>query len=184
MEGVKVKHDVATAPAWQSLSSCPAEARYMPTPQPVVEAMLAMAEVTRRDVLYDPGCGDGRMVITAASRYGARGVGIDIAAWCIEQSRQNACRAGVADRVTFIYGDARSVDLSSATVVTLYMPARWNAQFLPKLRRELAAGSRVVAYMYDFGEWNAAETRYVTDQYGRTSPIYLWRIDVDRVVRA
>lgn len=184
MEGAKVKHDVVAVIAGQSLESCPAAARYLPTPQHVVEAMLAMAEVTWRDVVYDPGCGDGRMVITAARRYGARGVGIDIDAWCIEQSRQNALRAGVEQRVLFIQGDAMEVDLSPATVVTLYMPARWNAQFLPKLRSELVPGSRVAAYVYDFGEWAAAETQLVTDQYGRTSPIYLWRFGVDSVERA
>jgi tRNA G37 N-methylase Trm5 len=184
MQGVKVKHDVATVTAAQSLASCPAGARYMPTPQRVVEAMLAMAQVRPCDVVYDPGCGDGRVVITAARRHGARGVGIDIDPWCIEQSRQNARRAGVKQQVMFVHGDAIQVDLSPATVLALYMPARWNEQFLPKLRRELAPGCRVVAYMYGFGEWPAAETRYVTDQYGRTSPIYLWRMAVGERLRA
>lgn len=148
----------------------------MPTPQDVVDAMLAMARVTWRDTVYDPGCGDGRFVITAARRYGARGVGIDIERWCVEQSRENARRTGVERRVTFVHGDARQVDLSPATVVALYMPMRWNVQCLPKLRRELAPGSRIVAYVYDFGAWPAAETQLVTDQYGRKSPIYLWRL--------
>jgi SAM-dependent methyltransferase len=159
-----------------TLSACPIGARYLPTPQHVVDAMLAMAELTLRDTVYDPGCGDGRFVITAATRYGAHGVGIDIDAWCIEDSRENARRAGVEPLVTFVHADAKDVDLSPATVVTLYMPTRWNEQFLPKLRRELAPGSRIVTYMYDFGGWPPAEVQFVTDQYRRESPIYLWRL--------
>jgi tRNA G37 N-methylase Trm5 len=184
MEGTSVKALLRWETGGRSLASCPAGARYMPTPQHVVEAMLAMAQVTWRDLVYDPGCGDGRMVITAARRYGARGVGIDIDPWCIEQSRQNARCAGVQHRVTFILGDAMQVDLSAATVVMLYMPVRWNAQLLPKLRSELGAGARVVAYMYDFGVWAAAETQLVTDQYGRESEIYLWRMGVGEARRA
>ncbi len=151
-------------------------ARYLPTPQHVVDAMLVLAEVSSCDRVYDPGCGDGRFVITAAQRYGAVGVGIDVDRWCIEQSRENARRAGVQRLVRFVHEDARRVDLSPATVVTLYMPAQWNAQFLPKLRRELGPGSRIVAYVYDFGEWPAVEAQLVTDQYGRESPIFLWRL--------
>jgi len=171
----KVKQDGGVPAPSDTFSACPIGARYMPTPQDVVDTMLAMAQVTWHDTVYDPGCGDGRFVITAAKRYGTHGVGIDIDPWCIEESRENARRAGVERLVTFIHEDAKHVDLSPATVVTLYMPTRWNVQFLPKLRRELAPGSRIVAYVYDFGAWPAAETQLVTDQYGRESPIYLWR---------
>jgi SAM-dependent methyltransferase len=160
----------------QRLPTCEIGARYLPTPQHVVDAMLVLAEVSSHDRVYDPGCGDGRFVITAAQRYGAVGVGVDVDRWCIEQSRENARRAGVQRLVRFLHEDVRRVDLSPATVVTLYMPARWNAQFLPKLRRELDRGSRIVAYMYDFGGWPAVETQLVTDQYGRKSPIFLWRL--------
>jgi SAM-dependent methyltransferase len=172
----RVQQDDGTSTAGHTLAACPLGAPYMPTPQDVVDAMLAMARVTWRDTVYDPGCGDGRFVITAARRYGARGVGIDIEAWCVEESRENARCAGVERLVTVVHGDARQVDLSPATVGTLYMPTRWNVMFLPKLRRELAPGSRIVSYVYDFGGWPAAETRLVTDQYGRKSPIYLWRL--------
>jgi len=160
----------------QPLPACKIGARYLPTPQHVVDAMPVLAEVRSHDRVYDPGCGDGRFVITAAQRYGAVGVGIDVDRWCIEQSRENARQAGVQRLVRFVHEDARRVDLSPATVVTLYMPAQWNAQFLPKLRRELGPGSRIVAYMYDFGGWPAVETQLVTDQYGRKSPIFLWRL--------
>lgn len=160
----------------QPLPACKIGARYLPTPQHVVDAMLVLADVSSRDRVYDPGCGDGRFVITAAQRYGAVGVGIDVDRWCIEQSRENARQAGVQRLVRFVHEDARRVDLSPATVVTLYMPAQWNAQFLPKLRRELGPGSRIVAYMYDFGGWPALDTQLVTDQYGRRSPIFLWRL--------
>jgi len=151
-------------------------ARYVPTPQHVVEAMLEMAQVTAQDVVYDLGCGDGRFAVTAASRYGARAVGLDIDRWCIDESQENAVKAGVQDQVEFRQQDALQVDLSPATVVTLYMPVLWNLQIRPKLRRELRPGTRIVAYMYDFANWLPDETRYVTDQYGRQSPIYLWRV--------
>jgi tRNA G37 N-methylase Trm5 len=151
-------------------------ARYMPTPQPVVEAMLVLAQVSANDTVYDVGCGDGRVVITAARCYGAHGVGIDIESWCIATSRESARRAGVESLVTFVHANALDVNLSPATVVTLYMPAAWNQLFLPKLRRELATAARIVSYMYELGEESPVETRWVTDQYTRPSPIYLWRL--------
>ncbi len=151
-------------------------ARYMPTPQPAVEAMLDLARVTAKDTVYDVGCGDGRVVITAAQTYGARGVGIDIEAWCITESRCNALRAGVESLVTLVHANALDVDFSPATVVTLYMPAAWNRLFLPKLRRELGPRARIVSYMYELGDEAAVKRRWVTDQYGRLSPIYLWRL--------
>jgi len=152
------------------------EARYVPTPLDVVAAMLELAQVTDGDTLYDAGCGDGRFVIMAAQQYGARGVGIDIDAWCIAESRENARRAGVEHLVSFYHGDALDADLSPATVLALYMPVLWNWRLLPKVRQELAAGSRIVAYVYGLPGWVPAETRSVTDQYGRQSPIFLWYV--------
>jgi len=151
-------------------------ARYLSTPQPVVDALLALAQVSAEDTVYDVGCGDGRVVITAARTYGAHGVGIDIESWCIAESRQNAQCAGVESLVSFVCADAFDVNLSRATVVTLYMPAAWNRLFLPKLRRELAPAARVVSYMYELGDETPVERQWVTDQYGRLSPIYLWRL--------
>jgi SAM-dependent methyltransferase len=151
-------------------------ARYIPTPQQVVEAMLALAKVSADDMVYDVGCGDGRVVITAACTYGAHGVGIDIESWCIAESCDNARRAGVAGLVTFVHANALDVDLSPATVVTLYMPTAWNRLFLPKLRRELTPAARIVSYMYELGDESPVKRRWVTDQYGRLSPIYLWRL--------
>jgi SAM-dependent methyltransferase len=151
-------------------------ARYLPTPQPVVEAMIDLAQVSADDTVYDVGCGDGRVVITAARTRGAQGVGIDIESWCIAESRENARRAGVESLLTFVHGNALDVDLSPATVVMLYMPAAWNRLFLPKLRRELAPSSRIVSYMYELGDESPVASRWVTDQYGRPSPIYLWRL--------
>jgi hypothetical protein len=150
-------------------------ARYVPTPQRVVEAMLALAEVTQQDVVCDPGCGDGRLVVTAARRYGAHGVGIDVDAWCIEECRRSARHAGVEHLVSWLHADAMDVDLSPMTVVTLYMPRQWNQLFLPKLQRELSWGSRIVAYTYELGDWPPCQTLLVPDQYGRESPVYLWR---------
>ena len=151
-------------------------ARYMPTPQPVVDAMLALAQVGAEDTVYDVGCGDGRVVITAARRYGARAVGIDIESWCIAESQENARRAGVEQLVTFVHANALDVDLSPATVVAMYMPAAWNRLFLPKLRRELAPAARVVSYMYELGDETPVARGWVTDQYGRPSPIFLWHL--------
>jgi SAM-dependent methyltransferase len=151
-------------------------ARYMPTPQPVVKAMLALAQLSPADTVYDVGCGDGRVVITAARAYGAQSVGIDIEGWCVAESRRNARLAGVEPLVTFVQANALDVDLSPATVVTLYMPAAWNRLFLPKLRQELPPKARIVSYMYPLGDESPVKKRWVTDQYGRSSPIYLWRL--------
>ena len=120
---------------------------YVPTPQPVVDRMLAMAKVTERDVVYDLGCGDGRILVTAAARYGARGFGIDLDPDRVEEARENARRNGVAHLVTIEEGDAFEVDLRPATVVTLYLLPDLNHRLLPALR-QLRDGARVVTHDY------------------------------------
>ena len=145
---------------------------FVPTPQPVVEAMLETAGVKAGDVVYDLGCGDGRIVITAAKKFGARGVGIDIDPALVKTATAQAAEAGVADRVRFITGNLFSADLSEATVVTLYLLQSINERLRPKLVRELKPGTRVVSHVFNMGpEWPAEKTLTV----GR-SRVYLWTI--------
>jgi ribosomal protein L11 methylase PrmA len=146
---------------------------YVPTPQSVVDAMLRLAKVTKDDVVYDLGCGDGRIVITAAKQFGARGVGIDIDPLRIKESNANAVTAGITDRVKFRQADifADSTNLSEATVVTLYLLPSLNVKLLPKLRRELKPGTRIVSNSFDMGEWQPERTIEVD---GRT--VYFWTI--------
>ena len=139
---------------------------YVPTPENVVADMLRMAEVSKDDVLYDLGCGDGRIVITAAVEYGCRGVGIDIDPVRIKESRENARKAGVSDRVQFILMDLFEVDLKEATVVTLYLLPRINLQLRPKLLQELVPGTRIVSHEFNMGDWEADATHEIeTEDY-------------------
>ena len=126
---------------------------YQPTPQDVVEEMLNRAGVTKDDVVYDLGCGDGRFVITAAKKFGVRGVGIDIDPVRIKESNENVRKAGVTDLVKFVEGDLFQADISEATVVTLFLFPDINLKLRPKLLRELRPGTRVVSHGYDMGEW-------------------------------
>lgn len=123
------------------------------TPDAVVDAMLKMAGVTREDIVYDLGCGDGRFVITAAKNFGARGVGVDIDPVRVKESNENAQKAGVTDRVRFIEGDLFKTDIREATVVTLYLLNELNVQLRPKLLNELKPGTRIVSNTFDMGEW-------------------------------
>ena len=115
------------------------DVQYVPTPENVVDEMLRLTAVTKEDIVYDLGCGDGRLVITAAQRFGSRGVGIDIDPQRISESRDNARQAGVTERVRFLEQDLFEADFRQATVVTLYLLPRLNVQLRPKLLRDLAA---------------------------------------------
>jgi cyclopropane fatty-acyl-phospholipid synthase-like methyltransferase len=126
------------------------DVNFVPTPMHAVEAMLDLAKVTRDDVVYDLGSGDGRIVIMAAEKYGARAVGLELDPALVAASRRAAREKGVADRVTFVEGDLFAADLSPATVVTMYLSSRINERLLPKLRRELKPGARVVSHDFDF----------------------------------
>ncbi len=130
---------------------------YVPSPQEIVDEMLKLGKVTKDDVLFDLGCGDGRIVISAA-KLGARGVGVDINPERIKEANENAQAAGVTDRVKFINEDLFKTDISSATVVTLYLlPARL-AKLRPKLWKELKVGTRIVAHDFDLDDWKPEET--------------------------
>lgn len=145
---------------------------YVPTPQAVVDRMLDMAKVQKSDVLYDLGSGDGRIVITAARRYGAHGVGIDIDPRRIQEARSNARAAGVEQQVEFIAGDLFKADLSNASVVTLYLLNSVNRELRPQLWKQLKVGTRVVSHAFDMGqEWPPDQTERVD---GRV--IYFWTI--------
>jgi SAM-dependent methyltransferase len=171
---------LATAAARQGAVGQPTPppklAPFMPTPTEVVERMLQMADVTRTDVVYDLGCGDGRLVITAAKRYGARGVGVDIDPALIAESRANARREGVEALVDFRQQDALTVDVSPASVVTLYLLAEANLKLRPRLQAQLKPGSRVVSHQFSMGDWVPARTETIVDSRGTSRLVYLWII--------
>jgi SAM-dependent methyltransferase len=145
---------------------------FVPTPQAVVDQMLTVAGVGRRDTLYDLGCGDGRIVVTAASQYGAHGVGIDLNPERIAEARANAKKAGVDKRVSFRVADLFETNLSAASVVSLYLLPDVNLKLRPKLWSQLKPGARVVSHAFDMGpDWPPERTVEVD---GRT--IYLWTI--------
>jgi Methyltransferase domain len=147
----------------------PADVPYVPTPQSVVDTMLKVAKVGKNDVLYDLGSGDGRIVVTAAQKFGTQGVGIDIDPERIAEANQNAQKAGVSDRVKFVQQDLFNTDLSKATVVTLYLLPDVNLKLRPKLFKELKPGTRIVSHAFDMGDWKPQQTLNVD---GKT--IYYW----------
>jgi ubiquinone/menaquinone biosynthesis C-methylase UbiE len=160
--------------AWAQPTEAPPklDVPYVPTPQVVVDKMLEMAKVRRRDVLYDLGCGDGRIVVTAAKNFGARGVGIDIDPRRIEEARQNAEQAGVADRAEFRVGNLFESDFSGASVVTLYLLPEINQKLRPQLWRQLKPGTRVVSHAFNMGdEWPPERTERVAN-----STLYSWTV--------
>lgn len=145
---------------------------YVPTPQLVVDAMLEIANVTADDVVYDLGSGDGRIVITAVRKYGARGVGVEIDPALVKTAMDNAAAAGVADRVRFVTQNLFTADISEASVVTLYLLQSINERLRPKLVRELKPGTRVVSHVFNMGpEWPPQKILTVG-----ASPVYLWTI--------
>jgi SAM-dependent methyltransferase len=152
-------------------------APYVPTPQYVVDKMLELAQVTSRDVVYDLGCGDGRIVITAAKKYGAHAVGIDIDPERIRASEANAKEAGVEKLVSFKLEDAMQADVSSATVVTLYLLSSSNEALRPLLTKQLKPGARIVSHAFGMGNWLPEKTELVPHESGFNRTIYLWIAD-------
>jgi SAM-dependent methyltransferase len=147
---------------------------YVPTPEAVVNAMLEVARVTRNDVVYDLGCGDGRIVIAAAKKYGSRGVGIDIDPQRLAEARANALSAGVADRVEFRQEDLFEADIREATVVTLYLLPSLNLRLLPKLERDLRPGTRLVSHAFDMGDWTPEQHLEIDGRH-----VYYWKLSRD-----
>jgi 16S rRNA G966 N2-methylase RsmD len=157
---------------------------YVPTSSTIVDRMLKLAEVRSRDIVYDLGSGDGRLVIEAARRYGARGLGVEREARLVELARENAKKAGIADRVQFTQDDLFNVDVGGATVVTLYLLPRLLVLLEPKLRKELKSGTRVVSHDYPFERWPTVRTEQFDDEeklynmgFGHTA-LYLYRMPV------
>ena len=144
---------------------------FVPTSQALVIEMLKLANVTKADTVYDLGCGDGRIVITAAKQFGAHGVGVDINPERIQEANENARRAGVADKVKFIEGDLFTADIHPATVMTLYLLPNVNMKLRPRLWKELKPGTRVVSHSFDMEDW--APDKEVDSNGSR---LYLWTI--------
>ena len=152
-------------------------APYVPTPQDVVDRMLSLANVTAADVVYDLGCGDGRIVVTAAKKFGARGVGVDFDPDRIKESEANAKAAGVEHLVTFELQDALKTDVSRATVVTTYLLSASNLRLRPILTKTMPPGSRIITHNFSMGDWAPEKSETFKDAEGRSRTIYLYRVD-------
>jgi len=148
---------------------------FVATDPAIVNAMLTLAGVTRDDVVYDLGCGDGRIVIAAAKEFGARGVGVDLDPRRIQEARAGADRAGVADRVTFRVEDVFDAEIRNATVITLFLSPELNARLRPKLLSELRPGARIVSHRYGIADWVPERTITVTVREIRNH-VFLWRV--------
>jgi ubiquinone/menaquinone biosynthesis C-methylase UbiE len=152
---------------------------FVPSVDEVIDMMLKTAEVSDKDTVYDLGCGDGRIVITAASKYGARGVGVDINPIRIKESKRNARKSGVSQKVNFIQQDFFKTDLSQATVVVIYLDPGTNMRLRPKLLHELKPGARVVSNSFDMGDWKPDKVVKLTVA-GSDCTIYYWTIPSGR----
>lgn len=148
---------------------------YVPTHQSIVDEMLTMAEVKSTDVLYDLGSGDGRIPITAAKRFGTRGVGVDLNPVRVKEANKNAEDAKVTDKVKFIQGDLFEQDFSEATVLALYLLPEVNMKLRPKIL-EMKPGTRVVSHNYDMGDWKPEKSKTIKTPDGETHYVYFWRV--------
>jgi len=148
---------------------------FVSTDPSIVKAMLTLAGVTRDDVVYDLGCGDGRIVIAAAKEFGARGVGVDLDPRRIQEARADADRAGVGDRVTFRVEDLFEAEIRNATVVTLFLSPELNARLRPKLLSELRPGTRIVSHRYGIGDW-VPERTITVPVLEIHNHVFLWRV--------
>jgi len=154
---------------------------FVPSPMHVVQKMIEVAEIKKGDILYDMGSGDGRIVIEAAKKYGIRGVGIDLNPELVAKARENALKEGVANLVEFRAQDGLTVDISEATVVTLYMFKWFNNALRPKLQK-LKTGSRVIAHDFDIDDWKPTRIEYIapptdgTSDYAESRTLYIWKV--------
>ena len=152
-------------------------APYVATPQDVVDRMLALAALGPDDVMYDLGTGDGRILITAAQRFGVRGVGIDIDPARVAEATANARLAGVSDRVRFETADALTVNVADADVVTMYLLSSINVRLRPLPTGQLRAGARIVSHNFGMGDWEATTVDTFVDARGATRTLYVWVTD-------
>ena len=152
-------------------------APFIPTPEDVVDRMLTFAKVTRQDVVYDLGCGDGRIPIAAAKKYGAKGVGFDIDPSLVELAKSNAKAAGVETLVDFQVQNVMTADVSRATVVTLYLLSSSNQRLRPMLQQQLKPGARIVSHAFSMGrDWAADAIDQFVSARGDEITLYLWII--------
>jgi SAM-dependent methyltransferase len=154
----------------------PSFAPFVVTPLDVVQEMLKLAEVRQDDLVFDLGSGDGRIVITAAREYGARGVGFELQPDLVRRARDDARRAGVAGLVEFYVQDVMTVDFTGATVVTIYLSREANLSLRPRLLSQLRPGSRVISHEFDMGDWPPSRILRVRDSAGGEHTLLLWRI--------
>jgi tRNA G37 N-methylase Trm5 len=155
----------------------PQLAPYVPTPQEVVDRMLVLANVQKNDFVVDLGCGDGRIPVTAAKKYGARGLGVDIDPVRIAEANAAAKAAGVTHLVEFKLQDAMKTDVSTATVVTTYLLSASNLKLRPILTKQLKPGSRIITHNFSMGDWAPEKYETFNDATGRSRTIYLYRAD-------
>ena len=153
---------------------------YVPTPQEVVERMLELAQVKKGDVVYDLCSGDGRIVVTAAKKYGVKAVGFEIDPERIKESAENIKKAGVGDLVEIRQQDIRTVDLSPATVLTMYLLPEVNLMVRPNIWKEMKPGSRVVSHDFDMGDWKPLKTEHIKDGSSWDHTLYLWHVEAPK----
>jgi SAM-dependent methyltransferase len=162
---------LAPAARAQSESRPNLDVPYVPTPMAVVDVMLDMAQVSKNDLLYDLGCGDGRIVVRAATRFGCRGVGVDLDPQRVKEARENAEKEKVSALTRFEVGDVFEFDFAPATVVTMYLLPSVNLKLRPRLLKELKPGTRIVSHDFDMGDWAPQEKREIS-----RSRVYLWTV--------
>ena len=170
---------VATAAAQNAPPRREPDVPFVPTTDEAVQAMLKLADVKKTDVVYDLGCGDGRIVIAAAKSYGAHAIGIDINPVRIAEARENAKTAGVEDLVRFEENDLFKADIHQASVVTLFLLSAVNLQLRPKLLQDLKPGTRIVSNTFDMGDWKAEKEVTVgsqDDDAFLSRHLFLWTI--------
>ena len=149
---------------------------YVPTPQEVVDRMLELAQVKKGDVVYDLGSGDGRIVVTAAKKYGVRAVGFEIDPQRIKESTENIKKAGVGHLVEIRQQDIRSVDLAPASVLTMYLLPEVNLLIRPNIWKQMKPGSRVVSHDFDMDDWKPLKKENMKDSSNWDHTLYLWHV--------
>jgi tRNA A58 N-methylase Trm61 len=153
---------------------------YVPTPQEVVERMLELAQVKKGDVVYDLGSGDGRIVVTAAKKYGVKAVGFEIDPERIKESHENIKKAEVGHLVEIRQQDIRTVDLSPASVLTMYLLPEVNLMIRPNIWKQMKPGSRVVSHDFDMGDWKPVKTEQIKDGSSWDHTLYLWYVEAGK----